>query len=88
MDSLTEEQKRITLETYKEFNITDDKYRLEAYLEPKAQPWEEECEIDVWHLALENNDYYKNYGIWANGLLVETISKRGLKEYSGMELIE
>ena len=88
VDSLTEEQKQKILETYGEFKITNDKYRLEAYLEPKAKPWEEECEIEVWHLALECQDYYKNYGIWANGLLVETISKRGLKEYSGMELIE
>ena len=88
VDSLSKEQREKILETYGEFNITDDKYRLEAYLEPKAYPWEKECEIEVWHLALENQDYYKNYGIWANGLLVETISKRGLKEYSGMKLIE
>ena len=33
-------------------------------------------------------NYYGNYGIWANGLLVETCSKRYLKELSGMALIE
>jgi hypothetical protein len=29
-----------------------------------------------------------NYGIYANGLLVETSSKRNLKELSGMILVE
>jgi len=29
-----------------------------------------------------------NYGVFANGLLVETTSKRFMKELSGMELIE
>jgi len=37
-------------------------------------------------LALENNDYYMNYGIFANGLLVETTSKRYIKELSNMTL--
>jgi hypothetical protein len=27
-------------------------------------------------MALENDDYYMNYGIYANGLLVESTSKR------------
>ena len=38
--------------------------------------------------ALENDNYYMNYGIYANGLLVETCSKRYLKELSNMTLIE
>jgi len=42
----------------------------------------------IYHVALENNDYYKNYGINANGLWVETCSKRYLLELSGMNLIE
>jgi len=37
---------------------------------------------------LENEDYYMNYGVLANGLLVETTSKRFMKELSGMKLIE
>jgi len=37
---------------------------------------------------LENENYFHNYGIWANGLLVETCSKRYLTELSNMELIE
>ena len=47
----------------------------------------EEIEIPgnhkIWHLALENNDEYMNYGIYANGLLVESCSKRMMREFSG-----
>ena len=45
------------------------------------------CSNPIWHFALENEDYYKNYGVYANGLLVETCSKRMMKEYSGMTLL-
>ena len=41
----------------------------------------------IYHLALENDNYYSNYGIYANGLLVETCSKRYLKELANMTLI-
>jgi hypothetical protein len=39
-------------------------------------------------LALENGDDNMNYGIYANGLLVEACSKHYLKEHSNMLLIE
>jgi hypothetical protein len=42
----------------------------------------------IYHIALENEDYYMNYGIYANGLLVETCSKRYLSELSDMVMIE
>jgi hypothetical protein len=44
-------------------------------------------EVTIWHIALENDDYYMNYGIYANGLLVESCSKRYLKELSKMEIV-
>ena len=58
-----------------------------ACLDERAEPYLEEGLFNIWHFALENNDYYMNYGIYANGLLVETSSKRYMKEHSGMELI-
>ena len=68
--------------------ITDKKYRLMAYLDERADICENMETCTIWHLALENDDYYMNYGIYANGLLVESTSKRYMKELSGMELIE
>ena len=68
--------------------VTDDKFRLPACVDDRASVYETPGEYTVYHLALENEDYFSNYGIYANGLLVETCSKRYLKELSGMELIE
>ena len=59
-----------------------------ACLDERAQPYLEEGVFTIWHIALDNDNYYFNYGIYANGLLVETCSKRYLKELSGMTLIE
>ena len=51
----------------------------------RAKVYEVPGEYTIYHVALENEDNYMNYGIYANGLLVETCSKRYLKELSGME---
>jgi hypothetical protein len=72
----------------KRLYITDDKVRLFSYLDPNAIPYEKEGTFTIYHIALENKNYYENYGIYANGLLVESCSIRYLKELSNMTLIE
>jgi surface protein len=67
--------------------ITDNHFRLMACLDEKAQPFKRDAMIDIYHIALENDDYYMNYGVYANGLLVETCSKRYLTELSNMRII-
>jgi len=67
--------------------FTDNKYRLPACIDERTTVYEVEETFTIYHIALENDDYYMNYGIYANGLLVETCSKRYLKELSNMELI-
>jgi hypothetical protein len=61
---------------------------LDPLLDDRAEPYEVEGVYNIWHLALENDNYYMNYGIYANGLLVETTSKRMIKTFSGMELLQ
>jgi hypothetical protein len=85
---ITEEQRAKSIEYNNDIYITENRYRLIACLDDRAEPYEVEGEHPIWHLALENDDIYMNYGIFANGLLVETASKRMMKEYSGMELLE
>ena len=64
--------------------ITDDKYRLMACIDERAKPYPKEGLYTIWHFSLEHVDYYKNYGVYANGLLVESCSRRMMREYSGM----
>jgi hypothetical protein len=87
VDHLTDAQKQATIDQLERIFITDDKYRLMACIDERATPHADDAEYPIWHIALENTEYYQNYGIWANGLLVETCSKRYLKELSGMTLV-
>jgi len=86
VDKFTDEKQRqrvidINGDTY----VTDHKYRLPACADYRAKVYEHEGMYTIYHFALENSDYYMNYGIYANGLLVETCSKRYLTELSDME---
>jgi hypothetical protein len=80
------------IEKVKEVNggiyLTEDMLRLPACVDLRASVYPFPGTYTIYHLALENDDYYMNYGIYANGLLVETCSKRYLKELSNMILIE
>lgn len=68
--------------------ITDNHYRLPACVDKRTYVYEKEGVDLIYHIALEHTDYYMNYGVYANGLLVETTFKRYLKELSDMILIE
>jgi hypothetical protein len=68
--------------------FTDDKLRLPACVDTRTTVYEKEGLHTIYHLALDHDDYYMNYGIYANGLLVETSSQWSLKEFSGMDLME
>jgi hypothetical protein len=67
--------------------ITDNRYRLPACIDARAEIYFDKGEHTIYHFALENDDRYMNYGIYANGLLVETCSKRYLLEESKMTLM-
>jgi hypothetical protein len=67
--------------------ITDDKYRLLAHIDERAIPYEVEGKHNIYHIALENENIYYNYGIYANGLLVESCSIRYLTELSNMTFL-
>jgi hypothetical protein len=88
MDNFTSENQRTdTVNILGKIYVTDRKYRIPVCVDDRATVYETVGEYTIYHLALDNDDYYMNYGIYANGLLVETCSKRYLKELSGMTLI-
>ena len=81
-----EEQRAISIN--KGLYVTDGMGRLPAAADERATVYETAGTYMIYHLALEHSDYYMNYGIYANGLLVESCSKRYLKELSHMTLLE
>ena len=87
-DFENEEQREKMLELHGDIYITDNKYRLAACIDTRTSVYETPGNYTIYHFALEHHDNLMNYGIYANGLLVETCSERNLKELSGMVLIE
>jgi hypothetical protein len=83
-----DEQRNETIAINGDTYVTNGKYRLPAVVDKRSSIYENEGKYTIYHLALENDNYYANYGIYANGLLVESCSKRYIKELSGMEIIQ
>jgi hypothetical protein len=85
VNTLTDIQRKKTVEHMGHTFVTENKYRLIACIDERAEPWSKEGEFTIWHVALENEDKRMNYGIYANGgLLVESCSLNYLKNYSNM----
>jgi hypothetical protein len=81
------EQVNKTQEVLGKIYITEKYYRLPACVDERTKIFEEEGVHTIWHFSLEHSDYYMNYGVYANGLLVETTSNRMMVELSGMTLV-
>jgi hypothetical protein len=84
--NITDKQRAETVKQLSRVFVTDKKYRLMACIDERAEPWNSEGAYPIWHFALENADDGMNYGVYANGLLVETCSIRALKNKSNMTL--
>jgi len=85
---ISREQREKTLEVSGDIYATDGRYRLPIWVDERASVYETVGPFTVYHIALESNDIYMNYGIYANGLLVESCSKKCLNELSHRTLIE
>jgi hypothetical protein len=72
---LTEKQKARIIQDYGKVFATDLFDRLPAYIDERAKVHDESGKYTIYHLALENENNFTNYGIFANGLLVESLSK-------------
>ena len=76
VDKVTEKQREECIKSMGRFFVTDGKGRLMAHLDERAVPYNIKGVCNIYHIALEHENNTKNYGIYANGLLVETTSKR------------
>ena len=85
---ITEKQKEDTIKHLGKLFVTDNKYRLMACVDERAEPWASEGTYTIYHFALEHEDDGMNYGVYANGgLLVETCAIRTLKNRTNMTVL-
>jgi len=75
VDRLTPSQKEKIRHEFGKIFVTDDKYRLMACIDDRARPWPQPGSYKIFHFALEDDNNRRNFGIYANGLLVETTFK-------------
>lgn len=85
--SITAAKKDQVLEHMGDIYVTEDHYRVPAFLDDRAEPYGDSATATIWHFALENPNIYHNYGVMANGLLVESSSLHFMYKYSNMRMI-
>ena len=74
VDDITDDQRAKLIEAQSRVFVTDRLYRLIACVDDRAAPYDMAGEHTVWHFALEHQRPDRNYGVYANGLLVESAS--------------
>ena len=60
---------------------TDDKYRLMAKLDYLCDTVGDNTQYRVWHICLDHENEWMNYGIYANGMLVESTCERHAQNF-------
>lgn len=85
---ITEEQRMLIIEKFNRVFITDNKYRLMTCIDERSEPVNDDNSYRVWHFALESEDDNRNYGVWANGLLVETTFIKQFKNRNNVSFIQ
>lgn len=87
-DFINDAQRTKAIHVNGDLFVTDHHYRLPACADDRAIVYHTEGTYTVYHLALKHEDARMNYGIYANGLLVESCSIRHMNSLANMELIE
>jgi len=79
-------QQEWTVDVLGDLYLTDGLFRLPACVDKRSDLYDVEGPAVVYHFALEHPDPHMNYGVFANGMLVESSSEDFLRNHSGMEL--
>ncbi len=75
VDKLTDEQTKLSLTKWSRILEIDEKKLLMAWVNSDFEPVIDNNQYDMYQIVLESDDVKKQYGIWANGILSETMSK-------------
>ena len=84
---MTDDQWENTKAVNGDVYVTDKHFRLIACADEKAEPFKKEGFMNIYHIALDHHNIRMNYGIYANGLLVESCSIDYLIKYSNMKIL-
>lgn len=85
--SISKELLSKTREHMGDIYVTENKFRIPACIDERAKSHKDDSSVTIWHFALEHNNEYFNYGVYANGLLVESCSIEHMVNRSNMQLL-
>ena len=68
--------------------VTENHYRVPIFMDSRAKPYTDNTPVTIWHFSLEHPDKKQNYGVYANGILVESSSAEYMTDHSNMELLD
>jgi hypothetical protein len=87
-DFVSDKERENTIKINGDTYVTDGHYRLPVCVDERASVFETAGEYTIYHFSLKHENYYMNYGVYANGLLVETTCMHNLNAFSNMEYLE
>lgn len=87
VNTLTDQQKEKVKNMFGHLPLTSNKYRLMAYIDERTEPCVEGGDVNIYHFALENDEVCYNYGVYANGLLVESCNTKHIMAKKNMTLL-
>jgi len=58
-----------------EYNTTDNMQKIPAGIDPRFSPVQHTENANIWVFSLQSQESHANFGIYANGILVESISR-------------
>lgn len=88
VDQLTEKQKEKISKYWKTFLKIDNKYLLMALADERFEPCDNYETNEVYQIILEYENECDRYGIWANGILSETMSIHTYRRKNRFQHIE
>lgn len=74
VDEITEKEKKESLKYWNNIIKIKDKYLLLSCINENAKKINDSNIYTIYHIVLENDDIYGQYGIYANGILTESMS--------------
>jgi ELWxxDGT repeat protein len=80
-ENITDNQCDKMMEEMGKLYKTDDKFRLMAKLDYRCDTVDDNRQYRVWHICLDHENEWMNYGIYANGILVESTCERHAQNF-------
>lgn len=88
VDELTDEQKEKISKYWKTFLKIDDKYLLMALADERFERCNNSDINEIYQIVLEHERENGRYGVWANGILSETMSLHTFRRKNRFERVE